>query len=277
MSRYSLGLDFGTLSVRGILICIESGEAVATAVSPYAHGVMSSALPDGTPLPPDYALQHPQDYLDGLVHVITECLAKAQISPEEIIGVGIDFTASTVLPVLADGTPLCLLEEFSSTPHAYVKLWKHHAAQKEADEINALAKEVAAPWLARYGGSISGEWLFPKVLQVLREAPTVYDRTFRFVEAGDWIVWMLTGEESHSVCTTGFKAMWNEEEGYPGKDFLRALHPSLEDVTETKISKRVTRLSEIAGYVTQSMAQKTGLAAGTPVSPVFIDAHASSS
>lgn len=274
MSKYSLGLDFGTLSVRAVIVDIENGNEMAAAVSEYAHGIMSSFFIDGSELPADYALQHPRDYLDSMIFAIRECIERSGISPEWIIGVGVDFTASTVLPVTEDGTPLCFTERFKHTPHAYVKLWKHHAAQKEADDINRLAKSTNAEWIKRYGGTISCEWLFPKVLQVLREAPEVYDHTFRFIEAGDWIVWMLTGKESHSVCTTGFKALWDEERGYPDSAFLKALHPSLENVTKTKLSDHVIKLSENAGYITKDAEETFGLKAGTPVSPAFIDAHA---
>ena len=135
MSKYSLGLDFGTLSVRAVIIDIETGEEKATAVSEYAHGIMSSFFLDGSELPADYALQHPQDYLDSMIFAIRECIDRSGIKPEQIVGVGVDFTASTVLPVAEDGTPLCFTEKFKNTPHAYVKLWKHHAAQKEADDI----------------------------------------------------------------------------------------------------------------------------------------------
>lgn len=274
MSKYSLGLDFGTLSVRAVLVDIESGEELSSSVSEYAHGIMSAKFLDGSSLPADYALQHPRDYLDSMLFVIREAIEKSGVSPELIVGVGVDFTASTVLPVLEDGTPLCFTEEFRNTPHAYVKLWKHHAAQKEADEINTLAKKTDAAFLKRYGGTVSCEWLFPKVLQVLKEAPKVYASAARFIEAGDWIVWMLTGKETHSVCQAGFKAMWDPESAYPDKEFLKSLHSEFENVTETKISKNVIKLSETAGYVTKEIEQKTGLKAGTAVAPAFIDAHA---
>ena len=274
MSKYSLGLDFGTLSVRADLVDIESGEEMASSVSEYAHGIISTKFLDGSSLPADYALQHPRDYLDSMLFVIREAIEKSGIDPALIVGVGVDFTASTVLPVFEDGTPLCFTKEFKNVPHAYVKLWKHHATQKEADEINELAKKTDAPFLKRYGGTISCEWLFPKVLQVLKEAPGVYASTTRFVEAGDWIVWMLTGKETHSVCQAGFKAMWDSESGYPDKEFLKRLHPELENVTDTKISKNVVKLSETAGYITKEIEEKTGLKAGTAVAPAFIDAHA---
>lgn len=269
-----MGIDFGTLSARAVMIDIETGEELSTSVCEYPHGVMWETFVDGSLLPADYALQHPQDYLDAMLFVIRDCMEKSRVAPELIIGIGVDFTASTVMPVLKDGTPLCFTESFKNTPHAYVKLWKHHAAQKEADEINSLAKKTNAAWLEKYGGTISCEWLFPKVLQVLKESSEVYENTFRFVEAGDWIVWMLTGKESHSVCTTGFKAIWDEEYGYPDRAFLGALHPKLQDIVGTKISKEVIKLSQTAGYITKEIAEKTGLKEGTPVAPAFIDAHA---
>ncbi len=274
MPGYSMGIDFGTLSARAVLIDIETGAEMASSVCEYAHGVMAERLEDGTELPPDYALQHPGDYLEALYYVTGDCIEKAGVDATDIIGVGVDFTSSTILPVTEDGTPLCFLEAYKNNPHAYVKLWKHHAAQKEADEINALAKETGASWLKRYGGSISCEWMFPKVLQILREDAALYEKTFRFIEAGDWIVWQLTGKETHSVCTTGFKAIWDEESGYPDGAFLKRLDPRLETVVGDKIADEVIKLSGPAGTVSEGAAQRTGLREGTPVMPAFIDAHA---
>jgi len=274
MHKYSLGIDFGTLSARAVIVDINKKEEVATSVMDFEHGVMSEKFVDGSQLPADYALQHPKDYLDCLYFVIKDCIEKSGIDSTDIIGIGVDFTASTVMPVTHCGTPLCFSDDFKNNPHAYVKLWKHHGAQKEADEINDLAKKTNADWLKKYGGTISSEWLFPKILQILKEAPDVYNKTFRFVEAGDWVVWHLTGKETHSVCTTGFKAMWDEETGYPDKDFLKALHPELENIIGDKISTDVIKLSETAGFITKEIAEKTGLKEGTPVAPAFIDAHA---
>ena len=274
MSKYSIGIDFGTLSGRATVVDIATGDEIATSVCEYKHGVMSKTFLNGVSLPPDYALQHPQDYIDVLCFVLKECIDIANISTDDVVGIGVDFTASTILPVAEDGTPLCFFDEYKENPHAYAKLWKHHAAQKEADEINNLAKKTGAKWLSRYGGTISSEWLFPKVLQILREDKSVYDDTSRFIEAGDWIVWYLTGEETHSICTTGFKAIWNEENGYPDKDFLSQLAPEFVDIIGTKISTNITKLSAPAGYITGKVAELTGLKEGTPVMPAFIDAHA---
>ena len=203
MKSYTIGIDFGTLSGRCVLADTANGKEVAEAVYEYPHAVMDESLPCGRKLPPQYALQHPEDYLEVLRRTVRRTLEKAQISPEQVKGIGIDFTACTLLPVEEDGTPLCMEEAYRNEPHAYVKLWKHHAAQKEADDINRLAKERKEPWLDIYGGKISSEWVLPKILQVLREAPEIYHATARFIEAGDWLSWMLTGEETHSAPFAG--------------------------------------------------------------------------
>lgn len=274
MSKYSMGIDFGTLSGRAVIIDIETGREMAESVLEFSHGVMSERFVNGEALPADYALQHPQDYLDTLYFIIKDCLCKSGVDASDIIGVGVDFTASTVMPVTESGEPLCFLEKYKNNPHAYVKPWKHHAAQGEADEINELAKKMGEPWINRYGGTISCEWMWPKVLNILREDEALYCDTARFIEAGDWIVWQLTGKETHSVCTTGFKGTWSEEQGYPSKEFLRSLDPRLENIVGDKISTDVIKLSKSAGYITDAVAQKTGLKSGTPVAPAFIDAHA---
>ncbi len=274
MGKYSMGIDFGTLSARAVIVDIETSEEIATSVREYEHAVLCDSLPCGTVLPADYALQHPGDYLDTLYFIIKDCIKKSKVDPFDIVGIGVDFTASTVMPVLEDGTPLCFLDEFKENPHAYVKLWKHHAAQKEADDINALANELGEKWIKQYGGIISCEWLFPKVLEILREDENIYNRTFRFIEAGDWIVWQLTGRETHSVCTTGYKAMWNEKAGYPDKEFLKKLDKRMENIVGDKISTNIIKMSETAGYITNEIEKLTGLKTGTPVSPAFIDAHA---
>lgn len=268
MSKYSIGLDFGTLSGRAVIVNIETGEELASSVLEYKHGVITNKLPE------NYALQHPADYIEVLYFIIKDCIEKSKVNPADIVGVGVDFTSCTVLPVMENGTPLCFLDEFKDNPHAYVKLWKHHAAQKEADEINALAKKTNAPWLGQYGGITSCEGMFPKVLETLRADENLYNKTYRFIEAGDWIVWLLTGSETHSVCATGFKAIWNETTGYPNREFLKALDSRLENIVGTKLSTDIKLLSETAGYITKETANITGLREGTPVSPALIDAHA---
>lgn len=141
MAKFSIGIDFGTQSGRAVLVNVETGEEVATSVKEYTHGVMDESLPDGTKLPHDWALQHPQDYIEVLATTVPDVLKKAGVSKDDVIGIGIDFTACTMLPIKKDGTPLCELPKFKSNPHAYVKLWKHHAAQKYANRLNRIAQE----------------------------------------------------------------------------------------------------------------------------------------
>ena len=220
LKKYVIGIDYGTLSGRCVLVDVRSGEEVAESVLNYAHGVMDETLPGGKALPLLFALQHPQDYLDVLKATIRDVLRQANVSADAVVGMGIDFTACTILPVDRDGTPLCFKENYADNPHAYVKLWKHHAAQPEADEITALAEKRQENWLSIYGGKISSEWALPKILQVLREAPEVYADTERFIEAADWLSLMLTGKETHSAVFAGYKGLWNDESGYPSNEYI---------------------------------------------------------
>ena len=273
MAKYSIGVDYGSLSGRAVLVEVASGKEIASAIYAYPHAVMDKALPDGTKLGVDWALQDPQDYIDVLAKTIPQLLRETGVAPEDIIGVGTDFTACTVLPVKADGTPLCFLPEFRSTPHAYVKLWKHHAAQDKANALNEVAEKMGEAWLARYGGKISSEWAIPKLWQVLEEAPEVYAAMDHFVEAADWIIWQLTGQQTRNSCTAGYKAMWNKKEGYPSPAFFKALDPRLEHVVEEKLSCPVVSLGQKAGGISQAAAELTGLKAGTAVAVGNVDAH----
>mgnify|MGYP006171852745 CR=1 FL=1 len=193
-ARYSVGFDFGTESVRAIVADIKDGRIAGQSSSAYKHGVIDVELPEGNvPLPPDYALQHPQDWLDGASIACREAMKLPGASPDQVVGIGVAFTSCTMLPAFADGTPLCLFERFGRVPLAYPKLWKHHAAKAETDRINEVARERNEPWLARYGGTIGLEWFFPKMLETLECAPGVYDATEVWLEAGDWFVWQLVG------------------------------------------------------------------------------------
>ncbi|MBQ5973738.1 MAG: ribulokinase [Oscillospiraceae bacterium] len=272
--KYSIGIDFGTLSGRALLVEVETGREVATAVKMYSHAVMDEVLPDGvTKLPPDWALQHPRDYLEVLAETVPAVLAEARVDPADVVGVAVDFTACTMIPVLADGTPLCFLPEYEHEPHAYVKLWKHHAAQPEADKLNALAQTMDPVRLSRYGGKVSSEWLYPKAWQLLNEAPALYARADKLIEAGDWIVLMLTGNERRNACAAGYKAMWHKREGYPSKAFFRALDPRLENIVEEKLSPDVYALGGKAGEISEAGARLCGLLPGTAVGMANIDAH----
>ncbi|HHW71275.1 MAG TPA: ribulokinase [Clostridiales bacterium] len=273
MTKYTIGIDFGTLSGRAVLVNVKTGEEIASAVYEYPHGVMDERLPSGRELGHDWALQHPQDYIDVLANTIPAVLKDADIAPSDVIGVGTDFTACTLLPVKADGTPLCFLPEFKDNPHAYVKLWKHHAAQDKANALNRIAKERGESWLANYGGKISSEWVFPKIWEVLDEAPEVYEAADRFIEAADWIIWQLTGKETRNSCTAGYKAIWNKRTGYPSKDFFKALDPRLENVVDEKLSRDILPVGTKAGEIDERASKLTGLEVGTAVAVGNVDAH----
>ncbi len=275
MHNYTIGVDFGTLSGRAVLVDTTTGEEVAVAVHEYSHGVMDEKLPDGTPLGVDWALQHPQDYLDVFRITIPMVMKMSMVKPDQVVGVGIDFTACTVLPVKADGTPLCFLEEFRKRPNAWVKLWKHHAAQDEANRLNAIAEERNEKFLKRYGGKISSEWMIPKIWQTVNEDPEVYDAADRFIEAADWVVWQLTGRETRNTCTAGYKAIWHKHEGYPSNDFFKALHPKMEKLVEKKLLQTLLPVGTKAGTITAAAAALTGLKEGTAVAVANVDAHVS--
>jgi len=275
MHKYSIGVDFGTLSGRTVLVDLADGKEVAVAVHEYTHGVMDEKLPDGTPLGVDWALQHPQDYLDVFRITIPEVMQMASVTPEQIVGAGIDFTACTMLPVTADGTPLCFLDEFKSRPNAWIKLWKHHAAQDEANKLNAIAEKRGEKFLKRYGGKISSEWMIPKIWQTVDEDPDIYDAAARFIEAADWVVWQLTGSETRNTCTAGYKAIWHKHDGYPSGDFFKALHPKMEKLAEEKLSRILMPVGTRAGVISPAAARLTGLKEGTAVAVANVDAHVS--
>jgi len=265
VARYSIGIDFGTESARAVLVDTATGDEVATAVHPYRHGVLDRALPRGTRLGPDWALQHPGDWLEALEALLRQMAAAGG---DEVAGIGVDFTSCTLLPVRAGGTPLALEEAFRDRPHAWPMLWKHHAAQPYADRINASGWEG----LRWYGGRTSSEWLWAKVWQVIEEAPDVFAAADRFIEGGDWIVWQLVGREVRSACQAGYKAHWQPGEGYPPATLLQRLHPGLPAVLDRLGPPQP--LGTPAGGLTRAWASRTGLRAGVPVAVAIIDAHA---
>ena len=271
--KYSIGLDYGTQSGRAVLVDVSSGEVIAQATKMYTHGVMDEFLPDGTKLEPDWAIEHPADYIEVLEVTVPAVLKESGVDPADVIGMAIDFTACTMLPVDKEGIPLCFREDLKSVPHAWLKLWKHHAAQYEANKLNQIAEERGEDFLARYGGKISSEWMFPKIMQILDEAPEIYDMADRFMEATDWVTMQMTGAEARNSCTAGYKAMWHKKKGYPSKDFFKALDPRLENVVEDKLSTNIFPQGAKAGELTEAMAAKTGLLPGTAVAVANVDAH----
>ncbi|MGI9198265.1 MAG: ribulokinase, partial [Candidatus Nanopelagicaceae bacterium] len=270
--KYVIGVDYGTLSGRALVVRTSDGKEMASAVFEYPNAVMDRVLnSSGAQLGPDWALQDPLDYVEVLKNAVPAAVKAAGINAADVVGIATDFTASTPLPVHEDGTPFSTTDEYRNNPHAYVKLWKHHAAQPHADRINNLARERNEKWMPRYGGQISSEWELAKGLQLLEEAPDIYNKMYKFVEAADWIIWQLCGKYVRNACTAGYKG--NLQDGqYPSKEFFKALNPAFENFEE-KISHTIGQLGDAAGTLTEEAAKWTGLPVGIAVAVGNIDAH----
>lgn len=270
---YVIGIDYGTLSGRAVVVRLRDGAELASAVVEYPHGVVDRSLPGSAErLPPEWALQVPEDYRQVLKKAVPAAVAQAGISPFDVVGIGTDFTACTMVPTTADGTPLSELPQWANEPHAYVKLWRHHAAQPQAERINDLARARGESWLPRYGGLISSEWEFAKGLQLLEEAPGVYAAMDRWVEAADWIVWQLTGRYVRNACTAGYKGI-RQDGHYPPAEFLAALNPGFARFVAEKVEHPIGNLGDAAGTLSVEAAAWTGLPEGIPVAVGNVDAH----
>ncbi|WP_432798570.1 ribulokinase [Poriferisphaera sp. WC338] len=281
MSKLSLGLDFGTESVRAILVDLDGNILGSSSVN-YKHGQITDALPtSGEKLPHDFALQHPQDWLDDSITAVQNVLKETGANPDDIIGVGVDFTSCTMLPAKADGTPLCLIPELESNFFAWPKLWKHHGAVSQTDRFNEIAIQRNEDWLKRYGNVIGLEWFFPKILETLEEAPDIYKQTDVWLEAGDWYTWQLVGAGNEtpaantprSTCIAGYKALWNGQSGYPSPEYLEAVNPNLKNVVSEKMPGKLTAPGQSVGNLCNKIASAFGIPAGIPVSAAIIDAH----
>lgn len=271
MEKYAIGLDFGSLSARALAVNTKNGRETESVVFEYPHGILELALPCGEPLPKGYALQHPRDYLAALFFLIPELMRRTGLAKEQIIGIGLDATASTVMPVTKEGRPLCFLPEYEKEIHAYPKLWKHHAAQGYARRMTEAAKEE--DWIGLYGGRISAEWALPKFFQVFEEAPGICEKMAYFMEAGDWLVWQLTGNAVSSACSAGYKTLYRIGEGYPGSAYFARLSPGLEKAFAEKYTLPVLPLGALAGGLKKELAEKLGLCPGTAVAVSGIDGH----
>ncbi len=272
---YTIGIDFGTESGRALLLDVGSGEELAVSVVQYPNGVIDRELPGtGEQLPPDYALQDPDDWVTVIETAVPAVLAQAGVGGEDVVGLGVDFTSCTVLPTDADGTPLCTQPRWRGRRHAWPKLWKHHAAQPIADRLNAVALERGENFLARYGGRISSEWYFPKLIELWLEDREVHDAAHAFIEATDWIVWWLTGVEMRQTCTAGYKAMWSPEEGLPAVEFFEAAYPGFSRPAE-KLGTSFVPLGTRAGTLRHAVAQRVGLPASVSVAVGNVDSFVS--
>ena len=272
MKQYVIGIDFGTLSARAALFDTADGAQLAECAVDYPHAVMDTNLHGQVKLGRDFALQDPQDYLYALQTAVRQVVRQGGVLPQQVVGIGLDCTASTVLPLDACGVPMCFQDKYRRRPHAYIKLWKHHGAQRQADRIAACAANEE--WFERYGRQVSCEWMLPKIMETLECDETLYCETARFAEVADWLVWYLTGKESHSACLAGYKAFWNEKDGYPADDFFVRLDPRLQGIVGTKLSEKIVPTGSHAGYLTKDAAQMLGLTEHTAVTAALIDAHA---
>ena len=271
--KYTIGLDFGTLSGRAVVVDTANGDVIGEAVLDYPHAVIEKELPCGKKLPEMFALQHPQDYLDVLACVIPKAIKEAGVSKEEVKSICIDFTCCTILPIKKDGTALVSLPEFEQNKHAYVKLWKHHASQPWADRMNEVAAERGETFVNYFGGKISSEWLFPKLLQTAKEAPEVIEAADYYIEAGDWLNFLLTGVQKRGYLFASFKAEYLPEVGYPSDEYLAAVDPELPALAHRLLDAPIAQMGECVGYVTRAAAERFGLAEGTAVAASIPDAH----
>lgn len=278
--RYALGVDYGTNSCRSLLVDLSDGAEVGSVVFNYPSGSLG-ILTD--PRDPNVARQNPQDYLDGLEAVITGALTQAKekvsgFDPAQVVGIGIDTTGSTPIPVAEDGTPLGLLPEFKDNLNAMVWLWKDHTSHAEAAEITALAAKIRPQYLAKCGGTYSSEWWWSKILHLRRIDPAVFASAYSFVEHCDWIPAVLTGDTNprtlkRSVCAAGHKAMFNAEwGGLPDKEFLQQLDPMVGELRDRLFDEAHTADTR-AGGLCDAWAKKLGLQPGIAIAVGAFDAH----
>ncbi len=274
MDRYAIGLDYGTLSARAVLLDTKDGRLAAQCTYTYPHAVMDTQLTDGTPLPPGWALQDPSDYMKALDALIPALMRESGVPAGQVIGIGLGCTSASILPVYRDRTPLCMTDQFAREKHAYVKLWKHHGAEKEAAQVCSVAQARQEAWLEAYGGNVSSEWTIPKVLETLHQAPEVYAAADLFMEVMDWLVWMLTDTLSFSECAAGYKAFYQDGR-YPDTGFFRALDPRMEHFIKEKFYAPVRSVGTCAGLLSDAMAARLHLRPGIPVGVPMVDAHCS--
>ena len=280
MDRYTIGLDYGSLSARGVLVNTATGAIVAEAEYPYPHAVMDTALPDGTPLGHDWALQHPQDYMDALTVVVPALLERSGIDPQQVIALGVDFTASSVIPLDRQLRPLCLHPEFQSDPYAYCMMWKHHAAQPYVQKLTEAVRRYDPQLLEYAGGKLGCESLVAKITQVCLEAPQVYEAAGCFAEAGDYITSLLAGRPVCGLSCAAAKALWTREKGWPDGGLLGWVDPRLEDFYREKYIAKYPDCAcgypgERVGTLCPEMARKLGLHTGVVLSAFQLDGYSS--
>ena len=271
----AIGVDFGTESGRVLVLDLSNGEELAVSVVRYASGVIDRELPStGELLPPDWALQDPADWVSVIEAGVPDALARSGVDAGDVVGLGVDFTSCTVLPTTADGVPLSSLERWQGHAHAWPKLWKHHAAQPVADRLNDVALAREEPFINRYGGRISSEWYFPKLIELWQEDRDVYDAAWAFVEATDWIVWWMTGGLTRQTCTAAYKAMWSPDDGLPSVEYFEAAYPGFSRPAD-KLGTVFVPLSTRAGTIRPDLAGRLGLSPSVAVAVGNVDSFVS--
>lgn len=270
MAKYSIGVDFGTLSARAVLVSIADGSIKARAEYVYPHKIMK-ALPNGTPLPSDSAYAHPADYMTGLQTVITKVIKG--VSKEDILSIGLDATSCSVLPLGAGGAPLCFNEYFADRPHAYIKLWKHHSAARQAARLQGVADQRGERFLSDLGGTVNAESFFPKVLETYEEDRSVFDSAVAFVEVGEWLTMLLTGKLQSAESIACFKRFYHPFRGYPVADYFETVSNGFSKVLG-KLKGKMLPVGACAGTLNERMADILGLSPEVRVAMPQVDAHA---
>jgi L-ribulokinase len=271
MSAYTIGLDYGTNSVRAVVVDCADGKILGSHVYGYAHGDMGVM---GDSKDPNVARQHPADYLEGLELTVASALKEAGIDVAEVMGVGVDATASTPIPVDAAGEALALQDAFKDNPSAMAWLWKDHTSVAEANEITEKAEKLRPEYLAKCGGTYSSEWYWSKLLHCARTAPEVFAAAHTWVELPDWIPYILTGNLVRCLCTAGHKGLYSPEwNGFADAEFLGAVDLCLVRIRDT-LPEQAFHIGNTAGTLCAEWAQKLGLPEGIPVAVGTIDAHA---
>lgn len=275
MKKYVIGVDYGTLSARAIVVERATGRTLGECTFVYPHGVMDQTLPDGTPLNGfDWALAHPADYLEALRTIIPGAVRNADISSKEVGALAIAATACTLLPVDAALAPLCTRPEFANHPHAYLKLWKHHRAQAYADRMTEIAQAMDPSILDCYGGRISSEWAIPKSMEIYYEDPAVYSAADRFMQVSDWLTACLTGNaELQNGSIAQYKAMWSRRNGRPSEAYFTRISKEIPEIIHSKLRGQMLMAGECAGNLCRSAAEALGLSEETVVAMAHTDAH----
>ncbi len=272
---YTIGIDFGTQSGRAVLVRTKDGKIVARAECPYEHGTYTTRLPSGKICPPDFCLQDARDYEKAVSTMIRDLKHASGVGVDSIIGICIAATACSLVPVDEKFRPLVENAKWADNPHAYLKLWKHHGATHETEYINEIAASRTESFMQRYGGKCNSEWMFPKILEIVHNAPEVYTAAYRFIEIADWITYLFTGEEKRNSCAASYKAFWEKDKGYPNTQFFKALNPMMTNVVQEKLGteKSVCSIGTRSGTITTQASVTFGLKIGTPVAVAHTDAH----